>query len=90
MRALYDDEEIKEKEGALDELIELCEEYMAKPSLEKRMKAKLVVEKPAMEEDEGGMEMEMEGEGSKKDKLKSMLSDMDEDELMEFYQKLKA
>jgi hypothetical protein len=88
MRAIYDDEEIREKEGALDELIELCEEYMAKPSLEKRMKAKLVVEKPAMGEDEG--EMEMEGEGSKKDKLKSMLSDMDEDELMEFYQKLKA
>lgn len=78
--------DLKAKNNALDELIEMCESAIAGPTKNKRMSA--IVIKPEAE----GEDVEAKEPDSldKKAKISSMLDEMDEEELMELYSKLEG
>jgi hypothetical protein len=73
-------DKMKSRISAIDDLIERCEEAIARPGKVKRMslKAKTQPEEPKGDEDVL----------DKKAKLSNMLDELDEDELMELYSKL--
>ena len=85
---------MKAKMQAIDSIISMCEDAIARPYKAKRMAAKpvaeVVIEKEEENEEEGEKSEGKEDSLDKKQKLSSMLDKMDEEDLIRLYEKLEG